>query len=45
MTLDEIQNKINTLSNFLSLILNEIMRLECELKIIRQEKPTYSDTD
>lgn len=38
MELNEIQTKINSLSNLLSLVLNMINRLECEVKIIRQEK-------
>lgn len=35
MTLEEIQTQINTLTHFLSLVLNNIYRLETHLKLIR----------
>ena len=37
MQLQEIEQQIQTLNNFLSLILNHIYRLETELKLIRQD--------
>ena len=35
MSLQTIQTQINTLTHFLSLVLNHIYRLETELKLIR----------
>jgi hypothetical protein len=38
MTLQEIQSQINTLTNFLSLILNQINRLETHIRIIENKR-------
>ena len=35
MSLETIQTQINTLTHFLSLVLNHIYRLETELRLIR----------
>lgn len=43
MTLEKIQTQINTLTHFLSLVLNTIYRLETELKIIRQQNSTSAE--
>jgi hypothetical protein len=37
MELQEIQQQIDTLSNFLTLILNQIYKLESAVKVIRQK--------
>jgi hypothetical protein len=36
MELIEIQQQIDTLTNFLTLIMNHIYKLECRLKLIKQ---------
>jgi hypothetical protein len=51
MSLQTIQTQINTLTHFLSLVLNHIYRLETELRLIRNgsdvidEESEYSEED
>ena len=45
MTLVEIQSQINTLTHFLSLILNTINRLETELRVIRNGEDVIQEDE
>ena len=45
MTLQEIQSQINTLTNFLSLILNQINRLETQIRIIENKRVVEEEED
>jgi hypothetical protein len=45
MTLQEIQSQINTLTNFLSLILNQINRLETHIRIIENKRVVEEEED
>ena len=45
MTLQEIQSQIYTLTNFLSLILNQINRLETHIRIIENKRVVEEEED
>ena len=45
MTLYEIQQQINTLTNFLSLILNHIYKLETQLRLIRNAEDVADEVE
>jgi hypothetical protein len=45
MTLQEIQSQIYTLTNFLSLILNQINKLETHIRIIENKRVVEEEED
>jgi hypothetical protein len=45
MSLETIQTQINTLTHFLSLVLNHIYRLETELRLIRNGSDAIDEVE
>jgi hypothetical protein len=45
MELSEIQQQINTLTNFLSLILNHIYKLETQLRLFKNEEDVVDEDE
>jgi hypothetical protein len=45
MELSEIQQQINTLTNFLSLILNHIYKLETQLRLFKNAEDVEDEED
>jgi hypothetical protein len=45
MELSEIQQQINTLTNFLSLILNHIYKLETQLRLFKNAEDVADEED